>query len=101
VLRAGCSQATGILLIANEVMTFRLSYHGAMYEYGIRPDLTCLGKIIGGGFPVGAVCGSAAVMSVFDHTRAYKVHHGGTFNANPVNHHSRLGNADTDDAPGL
>src|ERR1700728_589792 len=74
----------GILLISDEVMSFRLSYHGAMQKHGIRPDLTALGKIIGGGFPVGAVAGSAQVMSVFDHTRGMKVHHGGTFNANPV-----------------
>src|SRR5260370_6096625 len=65
-------------------MSFRLSYDGAMQEHHIRPDLTTLAKIIGGGFPVGAVAGSAGVMSVFDHTRNCKVHHGGTFNANPV-----------------
>jgi len=74
----------GILLISDEVMSFRLSYDGAMHEHRIRPDLTTLAKIIGGGFPVGAVAGSAAVMSVFDHTRNWKVHHGGTFNGNPV-----------------
>jgi glutamate-1-semialdehyde 2,1-aminomutase len=73
-----------ILFIADEVLTFRVSYHGAMHQHGISPDLTALAKIIGGGFPVGAVAGSARVMSVFDHTRDFKVHHGGTFNANPV-----------------
>lgn len=73
-----------ILLIADEVLTFRLSYHGAMHQHGISPDLTALAKIIGGGFPVGAVAGSVRVMSVFDHTHDLKVHHGGTFNANPV-----------------
>ena len=74
----------GVLLIADEVMSFRLSYHGAMHELRINPDLTTLAKIIGGGFPVGAVAGSAKVMSVFDHTGNWKVRHGGTFNANPV-----------------
>jgi glutamate-1-semialdehyde 2,1-aminomutase len=74
----------GIFLISDEVMSFRLSYHGAMHKHGIRPDLTALGKIVGGGFPVGAVAGSAKAMSVFDHTRGMRVHHGGTFNANPV-----------------
>src|SRR5438046_9671964 len=73
-----------ILLVSDEVMSFRISYHGAMHEHQIRPDLTTRAKIIGGGFPVGAVAGSAGVMSVFDHTRNCKVHHGGTFNANPV-----------------
>jgi glutamate-1-semialdehyde 2,1-aminomutase len=74
----------GILLIADEVLNFRLAYHGAFSTHGITPDLATFGKIIGGGFPVGAVAGSRRVMSVFDHTGALKVHHGGTFNANPV-----------------
>ena len=74
----------GIMLISDEVLTFRLSYHGAMNEFDVHPDLTVLGKIIGGGFPVGAVAGRREVMSVFDHTGSFKVHHGGTFNANPV-----------------
>src|SRR3984885_11219712 len=74
----------GIVLIADEVLNFRLDYHGACHAPGIAPDLTTFGKIIGGGFPVGAVAGSRGVMSVFDHTGALKVHHGGTFNANPV-----------------
>jgi glutamate-1-semialdehyde 2,1-aminomutase len=74
----------GIVLIADEVLNFRLAYHGASHAYGIMPDLATFGKIIGGGFPVGAVAGSRRVMSVFDHTGALKVHHGGTFNANPV-----------------
>lgn len=78
------SERHGILLIADEVMSFRLSYHGAMHESGIAPDLTAFGKIIGGGLPVGAVGGRREVMAVFDHTGSYKVHHGGTFNANPM-----------------
>ena len=78
------SARNGILLIADEVLNFRLNYHGAFHRYGITPDLATFGKIIGGGFPVGAVAGSRNVMSVFDHTGALKVHHGGTFNANPV-----------------
>ena len=74
----------GILLVADEVLNFRLSYHGAAHAFGMEPDLASFGKIIGGGFPVGAVGGSRRVMSVFDHTGSLKVHHGGTFNANPV-----------------
>ncbi len=73
-----------VLLISDEVLNFRLSYHGAMSEFGIIPDLTAMGKIIGGGFPVGAVAGRCEAMSVFDHTSNLKVHHGGTYNANPV-----------------
>jgi glutamate-1-semialdehyde 2,1-aminomutase len=74
----------GILLVSDEVMSFRLSYHGAIHPHRIGADLAAFGKIIGGGFPVGAVGGSRQVMSVFDHTGDYRVHHGGTFNANPV-----------------
>jgi glutamate-1-semialdehyde 2,1-aminomutase len=77
--------AHGILLIFDEVISFRLGYHGAQGRFGIRPDLTAFGKIIGGGFPVGAIGGRAEVMAVFD-PRGGKppVPHGGTFNANPV-----------------
>lgn len=78
------TERQGVLLISDEVMSFRLSYYGAMHDYGIRPDLTALAKIIGGGFPVGAVAGAARVMSAFDHTGDLKVRHGGTFNGNPV-----------------
>ena len=74
----------GILLVADEVLNFRLSYRGAAHAFGIQPDLGSFAKIIGGGFPVGAIGGSREVMSVFDHTGSLKVHHGGTFNANPV-----------------
>jgi glutamate-1-semialdehyde 2,1-aminomutase len=74
----------GVLLIADEVMSFRLAYDGAMRRYGIHPDLVSLAKMIGGGFPVGAVAGSKQVMSVFDNTGGARVNHSGTFNANPV-----------------
>ncbi len=77
--------AHGILLIFDEVISFRIGYQGAQGVFGIRPDITTFGKIIGGGFPVGAVGGRADVMAVFD-PRGGKpaVPHGGTFNANPV-----------------
>ena len=77
--------AHGILLIFDEVISFRVGYRGAQGAFGVRPDLTTFGKIIGGGFPVGAVGGRADVMAVFD-PRGGKpaVPHGGTFNANPV-----------------
>jgi glutamate-1-semialdehyde 2,1-aminomutase len=76
----------GILLIADEVLTFRLGHEGASALLDVDPDLVCLGKIIGGGFPVGAVGGRADVMEVFDHThpQGWRVHHGGTYNGNPV-----------------
>jgi glutamate-1-semialdehyde 2,1-aminomutase len=76
----------GIVLIFDEVISFRVGYHGAQGALGVTPDMTTLGKIIGGGFPVGAVAGSAEVMGVFDPTRGGPpaAPHGGTFNANPV-----------------
>lgn len=77
------TRAHGILLISDEVMSFRLSYHGALAAMGVQPDLLCLGKIIGGGLPVGAVAGSSEVMAVFDpRGNGPAVPHGGTFNAN-------------------
>ena len=77
--------AHGILLIFDEVISFRIGYHGAQGLFQIRPDITALGKIIGGGFPVGGVGGRADVMAVFDpRGGAPAVPHGGTFNANPV-----------------
>ena len=78
------TQDYGILLISDEVISFRTSYKGACDEFGIKPDITALAKIMGGGFPAGAVAGSDDVMEVFDHRIGHKVHHGGTFNANPV-----------------
>jgi len=76
---------TGILLVFDEVITLRLGYGGGQEVFGITPDLSAIGKIIGGGYPVGAVGGSAKVMSVFDPRQAKPLlPHGGTFNANPV-----------------
>jgi glutamate-1-semialdehyde 2,1-aminomutase len=66
-------------------MSFRLAYGGGQEMFGMQPDITTLGKIIGGGFPVGAVAGSSEIMQVFDPTGGEaKVPHGGTFNANPI-----------------
>lgn len=75
----------GALLVLDEIVTFRSEYGGLQARYGIRPDLTALGKMIGGGFPVGATGGRAEVMDVLN-PRAQKVlfPHSGTFSANPV-----------------
>jgi glutamate-1-semialdehyde 2,1-aminomutase len=79
------TRAHGIVLIFDEVISFRVGYHGAQGAFGVTPDVTTLGKIIGGGFPVGAVAGRADVMAVFDPTKGPPpAPHGGTFNANPV-----------------
>ena len=74
-----------VLFVCDEVITFRTTFTGAQENYGLRPDLTALGKMIGGGFPVGAVAGRNDVMSVLDPlAKAVLVPHSGTFNANPV-----------------
>jgi glutamate-1-semialdehyde 2,1-aminomutase len=73
----------GALLIFDEVITLRLSPSGAQGLMGVAPDLTVLGKIIGGGFPVGALAGRANVMATLD-PDTLKVWHSGTFNGNPV-----------------
>ena len=75
----------GLKLIADEVVAFRSGFRGCMDKFKVHADLTCLGKVIGGGFPVGAVAGPKDVMSVFESGREKaKLPHGGTFNANPV-----------------
>ena len=73
------------LLVCDEVITFRSNYGGAQEWYAVQPDLTAMGKMIGGGFPVGALAGNQDVMSVMD-PLADKVlfPHYGTFSANPV-----------------
>src|SRR3972149_6292076 len=63
-LRQVCDQY-GIVLILDEVMTgFRVAYGGAQKLYGVKPDLTCLGKVIGGGLPVGAYGGKRKIMEM-------------------------------------
>ncbi len=75
---------SGALLVFDEVISFRIGYHGAQGRLGVTPDLTTLGKIIGGGLPVGALGGRADVMALFDPRRGDRIGHGGTFNANPL-----------------
>jgi glutamate-1-semialdehyde 2,1-aminomutase len=81
----------GLVLIFDEVISFRTAGGGAQERFGIRPDLTTLGKIIGGGLAVGAFGGRADIMAYFDPRRGgdppkdgARISHGGTFNANPV-----------------
>ncbi|MBT4888951.1 MAG: aminotransferase class III-fold pyridoxal phosphate-dependent enzyme [Rhodospirillales bacterium] len=75
----------GILVICDEVVTFRLGQQGAHKFFGIDPDLIALGKIIGGGIPIGAVAGKREYMSVFDPSNGRPLlPHGGTFNGNPM-----------------
>ena len=78
------TERRGILLVVDEVITFRLALGGLQALYGIAPDVVTFGKIIGGGFPVGAFGGRADLMAVFDPHEDGHVPHGGTFSANPV-----------------
>lgn len=75
----------GVLLVLDEVVTFRSEYGGLQERFGVTPDLTALGKMIGGGFPVGAIGGRADVMDVMNPAGdRYLFPHSGTFSANPV-----------------
>jgi glutamate-1-semialdehyde 2,1-aminomutase len=75
----------GALLVFDEVIAFRIGPNGAQGRLGgVRPDLTTLGKIIGGGYPSGAFGGRRDVMDQFDARRSGALVHGGTFNGNPV-----------------
>lgn len=77
------TEETDSLLIFDEVMSFRLALGGAQERYGVRPDLTALGKLIGGGLPVGAFGGRTDVMAQF-HPETGSLKHSGTFNGNPA-----------------
>src|SRR5882672_6560213 len=74
----------GILLIFDEVISFRVAPGGAQQLYGVTPDLTTLGKIIGGGLPVAAFGGRADVMELLDPRRDPNLPQGGTYNGNPL-----------------
>jgi glutamate-1-semialdehyde 2,1-aminomutase len=77
------TRESGALLIFDEVMTgFRVAYGGAQALYKIRPDLTCLGKIIGGGLPVGAYGGRGDVMAMV--APSGPVYQAGTLSGNPL-----------------
>jgi glutamate-1-semialdehyde 2,1-aminomutase len=81
-LRTICTEE-GIVLILDEVMSgFRVSYGGAQELYGIKPDLTTLGKIIGGGLPVGAFGGKKEIMALL--SPAGGVYQAGTLSGNPL-----------------
>jgi len=79
------TEADGSLLLFDEVITFRSSYGGSQEWYDVQPDLTAMGKLIGGGFPVGAIAGAERVMDVMNPLADTLLFpHSGTFSANPV-----------------
>src|SRR5690606_27013551 len=81
-LREECSRH-GAVLVFDEVMTgFRVALGGAQARFGVRPDLTTLGKVIGGGLPVGAVGGRRDIMEKL--APLGPVYQAGTLSGNPV-----------------
>jgi glutamate-1-semialdehyde 2,1-aminomutase len=79
------TEENGIILVFDEVKTgFRIRLGGAVEYYGIKPDMICLGKIIGGGAPIGAVIGKPEIMELLDPRNRNKVFHSGTYNGNPI-----------------
>jgi len=75
----------GIVFILDEIITLRVHPGGAQALYGVKPDLTLMGKIIGGGFPVAAFGGRAEIMALLDPTSgAPAIPHPGTYNGNPL-----------------
>lgn len=79
------ARKNGVLVIADEVLNLRQSFRGASALYGLVPDLITMGKIIGGGLPIGAIGGREEVMRVFDASAGRPlVPQGGTFSANPL-----------------
>lgn len=79
------TKKNNVLLVCDEVITFRCGFGGAQEHLDVSPDLTAMGKMIGGGFPVGAIAGSSAVMEVMNPLKSPVLFpHSGTFSANPV-----------------
>jgi len=77
------TRGSGSLLIFDEVITgFRLGMGGAQHKYGVKPDITCLGKIIGGGLPVGAFGGKKDIMSMV--APLGPMYQAGTLSGNPL-----------------
>ncbi len=92
----------GALLVLDEVITFRSEFGGLQNLYELTPDLTALGKMIGGGFPVGAVTGRADVMDVMNPKSSNFVYpHSGTFSANPISTAAGLAAMEHFDRPAI
>jgi glutamate-1-semialdehyde 2,1-aminomutase len=99
-LRRLCD-ANGIVLVFDEVVTgFRLALGGAQERYGVVPDLCALGKALGGGLPIGAVAGSAALMSETAGSGAAAAYMSGTFSGNPLSAAAGLATLDVLSEPG-
>lgn len=79
------TEEAGVLLIFDEIISFRAARGGSQEIYDVRPDLTCLAKVIAGGTPAGAFGGRADIMALFDPTGGgAQIQQSGTYNANPL-----------------
>lgn len=78
------TQSVGALLVVDEVQTFRASYGGATEVYGLEADLVIMAKLIGGGYPTGALGGPARLLRVLDQGTPGAIKHSGTFNGHLV-----------------
>lgn len=76
------AREAGVLFVLDDCLMFRLAEGGSAERFDIVPDITCLGKWIGGGLPVGAVTSSAELMGMFDPLGEHPLYHGGSFNGN-------------------
>ena len=78
------TQRNNTILIFDEVISFRASAGGAQEYYNITPDMTAMGKVIGGGLPVGAFGGKREIMELYDPSDGPVITHAGTFQGNPM-----------------
>jgi glutamate-1-semialdehyde 2,1-aminomutase len=78
------ARRAGAIFVIDEVITLRLATGGAQQIFEVQPDLTMMGKIIGGGLPVGALGGAESLMSCLDPRNRGAMWHSGTFNGNPL-----------------
>jgi len=78
------TRENGVLLIFDEVISLRVAFGGAQDMFDVVPDLTAMGKIIGGGLPIGAFGGRAEIMRLFAEGEPPTIAHAGTFNGNPL-----------------
>jgi glutamate-1-semialdehyde 2,1-aminomutase len=77
------AREAGVLFVLDDCLMFRLAEGGSAERFALAPaDITCLGKWIGGGLPVGAITASAELMAIFDPTAEGALYHGGSFNGN-------------------
>ncbi|HEX4467301.1 MAG TPA: aminotransferase class III-fold pyridoxal phosphate-dependent enzyme, partial [Solirubrobacteraceae bacterium] len=76
------ARRAGALFVLDDCLMLRLAPSGSAERYGLEPDLTFLGKFIGGGMPMGVLGGSAELMDVLDPHREQPLYHGGSFNGN-------------------